>query len=145
MGKIRIKDIAEIANVSIGTVDRVIHKRGEVSPATRERIENCWMEHNYKPDIIASSLALKREVHLAVVMPGIVNDHAFWNLPQSGIAKALEELSNYKISIEPIYFNQFKKVILYGRSKIFPTAGSTGSCLPLFFMTNQVNSSKAAF
>ena len=39
MGKIRIKDIAEIANVSIGTVDRVIHNRGEVSLATRERIQ----------------------------------------------------------------------------------------------------------
>ncbi len=31
MRKVRIKDIAEIANVSIGTVDRVIHNRGEVS------------------------------------------------------------------------------------------------------------------
>jgi len=39
MGKVRIKDIAEIAQVSIGTVDRVIHNRGEVSQVTRERIQ----------------------------------------------------------------------------------------------------------
>ena len=57
MAKVRIKDIAEIANVSIGTVDRVIHKRGEVSLATRERIQKLLTEYNYTPDIIASSLA----------------------------------------------------------------------------------------
>ena len=38
MRKVRIKDIAEIANVSIGTVDRVIHNRGEVSEETTLRI-----------------------------------------------------------------------------------------------------------
>ncbi|NND08256.1 MAG: LacI family DNA-binding transcriptional regulator [Saprospiraceae bacterium] len=30
--RIRIKDIALKAGVSVGTVDRVIHKRGRVSP-----------------------------------------------------------------------------------------------------------------
>jgi len=33
--KITIKDIAQLAGVSIGTVDRVIHNRGEVSDKTR--------------------------------------------------------------------------------------------------------------
>ncbi|HPJ59601.1 MAG TPA: LacI family DNA-binding transcriptional regulator, partial [Bacteroidales bacterium] len=31
----RIKDIAELAGVSIGTVDRVLHDRGEVAEKTR--------------------------------------------------------------------------------------------------------------
>jgi len=59
MSKVRIKDIAEIANVSIGTVDRVIHNRGEVSQSTRDRIQNLLREYNYKPDIIASSLVIE--------------------------------------------------------------------------------------
>ena len=75
MSKVRIKDIAAFARVSVGTVDRVIHKRGEVSESTRERIEQLLKEFNYKPDIAARSLALKREIHLAVLMPDIVNDH----------------------------------------------------------------------
>ncbi len=120
MGRIRIKDIAEIANVSMGTVDRVIHNRGEVSPATRERIQRLLEEYNYEPDIIARSLALKREVHLAVVMPGIVNDHAFWNLPRSGIKRALEELSSYNISVESIHFNQFDKGDFVKKVRNFP-------------------------
>ena len=109
MGKVRIKDIARIANVSIGTVDRVIHNRGEVSQTTRDRIRKLLEEHNYKPDLIASSLALKRKIKLAVVMPRLVSEHEFWKLPQSGIQKALEELSHYQISVDSHYFDQFTR------------------------------------
>jgi LacI family transcriptional regulator len=109
MTKVRIKDIAEIARVSIGTVDRVIHNRGEVSDATRERIRNLLEEHNYKPDINASSLALKKPVRLAVLMPGVVNEHTFWKLPQSGIRRALDELAHYNISVDTFHFNQFDR------------------------------------
>ncbi len=107
MGKIRIKDIARIANVSIGTVDRVIHNRGEVSQATREKIRKLLLEYDYKPDIIASSLALKRLVRLVTLMPNVVNEHAFWRLPQEGINKAMDELVHYDISLESVYFDQF--------------------------------------
>jgi LacI family transcriptional regulator len=120
MEKVRIKDIARIANVSIGTVDRVIHNRGEVSQATRERIMKLLKEYNYTPDILASSLALKRHIHLAVVMPGVVNDHAFWKLPQSGVDRALEELSGYKISIETFYFDQIRKADFIQKVRNFP-------------------------
>jgi LacI family transcriptional regulator, galactose operon repressor len=106
MSKIRIKDIAEIANVSIGTVDRVIHNRGEVSPATRDKILNLLRKFDYKPDIAARSLALKREIHLAVVMPRVVNDHTFWNLPQLGVKKALDLLDQDHVNIHTYYFDQ---------------------------------------
>jgi LacI family transcriptional regulator len=120
MAKVRIKDIAEIANVSIGTVDRVIHKRGEVSLATRERIQKLLTEYNYTPDINASSLALKRQIRLAVVMPRLVNEHAFWQLPQSGIQKALDELSHHNLSIDTTYFDQFDRADFSKRIKNFP-------------------------
>jgi len=38
-GFMTVKEIAELAGVSIGTVDRVLHSRGRVSRSTRERIE----------------------------------------------------------------------------------------------------------
>ena len=38
--KIRIKDIALRAGVSVGTVDRVLHKRPNVSPKDLEKVEN---------------------------------------------------------------------------------------------------------
>ena len=37
--KIRIKDIAEKTGVSVGTVDRVLHNRPNVSKSVREKVE----------------------------------------------------------------------------------------------------------
>ena len=65
-GKTRIIDIARKANVSIGTVDRVIHNRGEVSRITREKILSIIHELNYQPDILARTLAKKRVFNFAV-------------------------------------------------------------------------------
>ena len=59
--KIRIKDIAALAGVSTGTVDRVLHNRGEVSQKSREKIEKILTELNYQPNIYATALASKKK------------------------------------------------------------------------------------
>ena len=57
MAQVRIKDIAAMAGVSIGTVDRVIHHREGVSEATRKRIQKLLDEQNYSPHMAGRSLA----------------------------------------------------------------------------------------
>jgi len=53
MGRKRtIKDIAKAAGVCIGTVDRVIHKRGKVSKKSLEMVTKALEEFNYKPNTI---------------------------------------------------------------------------------------------
>ena len=42
--RIRIKDIAQMAGVSVGTVDRVLHSRSGVSESSR--IKAMGLEHN---------------------------------------------------------------------------------------------------
>ncbi|HQB28933.1 MAG TPA: LacI family DNA-binding transcriptional regulator, partial [Paludibacter sp.] len=49
--RIRIKDIAKLAGVSAGTVDRVVHNRGNVSAKSREAVEKVLKEVNYRPNI----------------------------------------------------------------------------------------------
>ena len=44
--KIRIKDIAELSGVSVGTVDRILHNRPNVSKAAREKVEKVLKEIN---------------------------------------------------------------------------------------------------
>ena len=39
--KIRIKDIAMRAGVSVGTVDRVLHERPNVSESARKKVEEA--------------------------------------------------------------------------------------------------------
>ena len=67
--KIRIKDIARLAGVSAGTVDRVLHNRGEVSVRTREKIETVLKELDYRPNLYASALASKRHYKVVALFP----------------------------------------------------------------------------
>ena len=47
--RIRIKDIAQMAEVSVGTVDRVLHGRTGVSEASRKKVENILKQLDYQP------------------------------------------------------------------------------------------------
>ena len=49
--RIRIKDIARLADVSVGTVDRVIHGRSGVSEASRKRVEEILKQLDYQPNM----------------------------------------------------------------------------------------------
>lgn len=44
-----IKDIARMAGVSAGTVDRVLHNRGDVSRASRDKVQKVLDEIDYHP------------------------------------------------------------------------------------------------
>ncbi len=108
-GKVRIIDIARLANVSIGTVDRVIHNRGEVSQKTREKILTIIRELNYQPDILARTLAKKHVYKFAILLPEVNKDSSFWKGPQNGIEKALKNIDHYNILIEKFLFNQLDR------------------------------------
>ena len=59
-GKVRIKDIAEQSGVSVGTVDRILHNRPNVSKTAREKVEKVLKEINYQPNMYASALAYNK-------------------------------------------------------------------------------------
>lgn len=50
------KEIAELAGVSRGTVDRALKGREGVNPKTKERILKIAEENNYKPNLIGKAL-----------------------------------------------------------------------------------------
>lgn len=52
-----MKDIARLAGVSIGTVDRVLHGRGRVSAQNVARIEALVRDRGYRPNVFASRLS----------------------------------------------------------------------------------------
>ncbi|MDO5981403.1 LacI family DNA-binding transcriptional regulator [Flavivirga spongiicola] len=102
-----IKDIAALANVSIGTVDRVIHNRSGVSKKTKERIEKIIQEHNFQINKTARTLALNKKYDIAVLIPAIESSSDFWYLPKKGIEKASKEIEIHRTSVSYFYFNQF--------------------------------------
>lgn len=107
--KIRIRDIADRAGVSTGTVDRVIHNRGEVSLKTRERVLGILKEMQYEPDVLARSLASKRPVRIAVILPFHTPENLFWKEPLEGIGEACAELEHFKIDVKEFLYDQFSR------------------------------------
>lgn len=101
--RIRIIDIAEKAGVSKGTVDRVIHKRGNVKPEVKERVLAVMEELNYRPNVIASTLAYNRVWNIAVLLPD-PNEDPFWQQPKNGIEKALNSTMDYGLSVDFFHF-----------------------------------------
>ncbi len=69
MAKITIQDVAQRANVSVATIDRVLNRRPGVRPATIERVESAIRDLNYQPDRIAARLARSREYRFWFVLP----------------------------------------------------------------------------
>jgi len=102
----RIKDIAQKANVSIGTVDRVIHNRGEVSKATRDKIIQIIEELEYQPNLLASALASKRTYSFALLLPEPISTESYWNKPMIGVRKAFHEIQQYGVNINIHLFKQ---------------------------------------
>jgi LacI family transcriptional regulator len=102
-----IKDIALEAKVSPGTVDRVLHKRGGVSPKTEEKIKKILKQKNFKINLIASSLAMKKHYNLGMLIPSFDDENLFWKSPYSGIRKAKQEVNAYGIETNIFIFNQF--------------------------------------
>jgi LacI family transcriptional regulator len=108
-GKTRIKDIARLAGVSIGTVDRVLHNRGEVSGKTRERIMRIIKDLNYSPDILARRLATHKKCRFGILFPKADPDSSFWKVPLEGARKAMEEISMYNTLSEEYLFDYFDR------------------------------------
>ena len=104
--KIRIKDIARLANVSTGTVDRVLHNRGEVSAKSREKVEKVLKEINYQPNIYASALASKKRYTFVTLLPES-NEGEYWSDIKKGVDQAAHEFLDLNISVEQIFFNQY--------------------------------------
>ncbi len=102
--RIRIKDIALKANVSIGTVDRVLHRRGKVKPAVEEKVLKILKELNYQPNLIARALSSKKNYKIVALIPDPQYD-MYWSYPKEGIESAFKDLKEYGIILTILMFN----------------------------------------
>ena len=93
-----IKEIAAMAGVSRGTVDRVLNHRGSVNPQTEQKILDIVQALEYKPNKAGIVLAArKKNLKIGVVLLGL--DTVFYDDILSGIQAKSEELSDYNCSI----------------------------------------------
>jgi len=105
-----IKELAKMADVSIGTVDRVLHNREGVSLETKEKVLKIVKETGYKKNIMASRLKLAsiKEIKIAILVPQANRHSSYWDLPLLGIDTAVDEMSELGISNDYFYFDLLK-------------------------------------
>ncbi|GGL80497.1 LacI family DNA-binding transcriptional regulator [Wenxinia marina] len=68
-----LRDVSEASGVSEMTVSRVLRGMGDVSPATREKVQEAAKRLGYVPNRIAGSLASSRVNLVGVIVPSLRN------------------------------------------------------------------------
>lgn len=93
-----IKEIAILAGVSRGTVDRVLNHRGSVNPKTEEKIWEIAQALDYKPNKAGIVLAAqKRKLKIGVILLGLNNP--FYDDVLRGISEKAVELESYNCTV----------------------------------------------
>ncbi len=71
--RVRLKDIAEVAGVSVGTVSRVLNDADwRIAESTRERVRGAADRLGYVPNVAAQSLRTNRTRTIAALTDSIV-------------------------------------------------------------------------
>ncbi len=98
-----IKDIARMSGVSAGTVDRVLHNRGDVSAASMEKVKRVLEEIDYAPNMFAIGLAAKKRYNIVCVIPYYI-EQDYWHNVAMGIERAGKELRPFNVNLSFRYY-----------------------------------------
>jgi LacI family transcriptional regulator len=105
---VRIKDIAQLSGVSVGTVDRVLHNRGRVSEEALKKVLKVLDQIDYKPNVIARTLGSNKTYRIAALIPDPGQD-PYWASSMAGITQAQNEWLRYGVEVVPYFFNLYEK------------------------------------
>jgi LacI family transcriptional regulator len=94
-----IKEIAKIADVSRGTVDRALNDRPGVNKEVAKRIKQIAGEMGYKPNVVAKALATHRK---PTVIGVVINSEGnpFFDDVLSGIETAKQEINDFGVIVK---------------------------------------------
>lgn len=133
-----VKEIARRANVSIATVDRVLHNRTGVSKQTKEKILSIIEELNYEPNLLAQRLASRKILRLATLIPETSKETSFWDAPLKGIEQADKEIKQFGIIIDKYFYDQNKIESFVEQTKIILDSKPDGILLAPSFIEESV-------
>jgi len=107
---IRIKDIAKMAGVSEGTVDRVLHKRGKVSKSSEDRVNKILNKINYRPNLIAKTLGKNKNYRIVAITPNPALD-PYWQQSFDGLKLGEKQLAQVgiQLTLELHFYDPHKK------------------------------------
>lgn len=133
-----IHRIAELAKVSIGTVDRALHGREEIKDSTRRRILQIARRIGYTPNLAARALSvMKATASIGVCVPREI--HFFYDQLWAGITDEARRIGQLGIRFlnRPVQAlgegdtQAFKELLDNGVQGIILTAGNPRGLEPL--------------
>src|ERR671930_2777925 len=110
--RMTIRQIADLAGVSIATVSRVLNGRGDVADETREAVSRVIREHGYTANRSARGLSAGRTGLVGVLVPLVYP--AYFSSILSGAAEGLFE-RDLQIVLSPTRGEHDREVSLLDR------------------------------
>jgi LacI family transcriptional regulator len=146
MRRAGIQQIAEMAGVSIGTVDRALHGRSGISEATRKRVLRIAKKISYKPHPAARMLSVGRShLRIGVCIPEEI--HFFYDQIRAGIYDEVDRIDG--LGIEIVYrpvprlgdaeHEQISTLLSEGVSALIVTPGNPKSVTSLIDKAEKQN------
>lgn len=133
MKKYTIKDIAQLAGVSKGTIDRVIHKRGNVAKEVEDKVNQLLADINYQPNLIARNLKNNKIFKIGALLPDPQKD-PYWEVCMDGINTALSEFDAFDINLNTFLFDPTSTAsFLEKHEALLKTDPDVILMVPLFF------------
>ncbi|GHU17412.1 transcriptional regulator [Betaproteobacteria bacterium] len=95
---ITIKELAKIAGVSRGTIDRVVNRRGRVDKSVEARISGIIDKYGYKPNKVARALVNRKKLYVIGAISASVNNVFFRDVVE-GVRRAEAEMKEFGVSL----------------------------------------------
>lgn len=130
--KITIFDVARRAGVSKGTVDRVLHNRGEVSAKSAQKVRKAIEELRYEPNLYASLLAMKKNRVIACVLPECAPGE-YWEKLYHGVLAGAEAVSTLNVEVVPFFYDQYDPASFVSVCRRMIDSRPSGVVLPPLF------------
>ena len=130
--------IAELANVSIGTVDRALHGRGGIKESTRHRILQVARQIGYTPNLAARALSVARaNASVGVCVPREI--HFFYDQLWNGVLEEARRVAQFGVQFvnRPVQAlgegdtGAFRELVESDVNGIILTAGNPEGLKPL--------------
>jgi DNA-binding LacI/PurR family transcriptional regulator len=89
-GRIKIQDVARMAQVSLSTVSGVLNEKANIRPETRQRVLDVIAQLGYTPSVFASNLARRQTKLIGIIVSDLLNPF-FAEIAKALDAKAQEQ------------------------------------------------------
>ena len=106
-------------------VDRVLHKRPNVSKSALEKVNKALEELDYRPNMYASALAYNKTYTFYVVLPKHEQD-AYWDEIEEGAQACCQFRRDFGITLKFVYYERFNAAAFTKMVREFLTAKIDG-------------------